>query len=67
MRKEIISNEDITGFYILVYVEVLVVEKASNLHLYIDVIIYSYDITLFEWFVFPDNMFLFEYKNNRKG
>ncbi len=62
--KEVILNEDTAGSYILVYIEVLTVKRTSNLYLYIDIIIYNYNIILFEWFVFPDNILLFEYRNN---
>ncbi len=65
--QELISNEGTAGSYILVCVEVLVVGGTSNLYLHMDVIIYSHGVALFEWFVFPDNMLLFEYGNNRRG
>ncbi len=64
MGKEITLNEGTAGSYILVYIEVLAVEGISNLHLHIDITIYNHDIALFEWFVFPDNILLFEHRNN---
>jgi len=67
VEKEVISNEDTAGFYILVYVEVLAVERASNLHFHIDITTYGYSVAPFEWFVFCDNIFLFENGSKRKG
>ena len=67
MEKEVISNEGIAGSYILAYVEVLTVGKTSNLHLHIDITTHNHNTTLFEWFVFPNNIFLFEHRNNRRS